>query len=75
MRLGLRSLALRLGLAVAAVAAGTLVAWLVRPLVDPHVLPPLLLAVAVTALFGGFLPGLLATTLGELVLNHSFATQ
>ncbi|HET6578691.1 MAG TPA: DUF4118 domain-containing protein, partial [Gemmatimonadales bacterium] len=68
----MRERVLRYLLAVIAPAAAAIVLGAVRPLVSPSVTPPFLLAVAITALYGGKGPGALASLLSVAALNYWF---
>jgi PAS domain S-box-containing protein len=68
----MRERVLRYLLAVVAPAAAAIVLGAVRPLVSPSVTPPFLLAVAITALYGGKGPGALASLLSAAALNYWF---
>jgi PAS domain S-box-containing protein len=57
--------------AVASVSIGVVVALRLQPALDPEA--PLLVAVLVTAWFGGFRPALLATLLGTLAVSYDFS--
>jgi len=46
--------------------------FLLRPSLDPHVLPPFLLAIAGAALVGGLWPGLVAAVLSAVAVNYWF---
>jgi PAS domain S-box-containing protein len=60
----------RYGLAVITVAAAALIIHLLRPLTAEDTRPALLVAVAVSALYGGLGPGLLALALAGVVAPH-----
>jgi two-component system cell cycle sensor histidine kinase/response regulator CckA len=58
--------------AVVATAAAAGVTQVLRPLVAPSVTPPFILAVAITAMFGGSGPGVLACLLSAVTLSYWF---
>jgi PAS domain S-box-containing protein len=62
----------RYALALAATAAGVIVALLLRPLIYPSVLAPFLLPVAVAALYGGIGPAVVASLLSAAALIYWF---
>jgi signal transduction histidine kinase/CheY-like chemotaxis protein len=58
--------------AVAAVLIATLATWLLWPVLAPHFSPLFFAAIVIAAWWGGLWPGLLATALSVLLIEHIF---
>ncbi|MEA2724517.1 MAG: hypothetical protein QOH59_2288 [Gemmatimonadales bacterium] len=64
--------AVRYAFAVAAAAAAVILGLLLRPLIHPSVLAPFLLAVAISALYGGIGPAVVTSLLCVAALDYWF---
>jgi len=67
-----RSSGIRYGVAVALVAVAFVLVWALHPILDAGSFSIFLVAVAASAAFGGFLPGLASTAIAIALLDYFF---